>query len=354
MLLSATNKYRRLYPGIPGKALRFFKPITPATPGGPNTRTMLEFLNSLETPNADGNGSTIPGFQPTGEILDKLAQMGFLIKTQSGTSMGMGDRYMSIRPDDEIAQIADALEYKLFGVEAIYDDLKGSVLPIIYRDTNGSESIGSSFLGRHNIIYTAAHCIKGAVSLSIKGITAEQFANAEIYVTRNEALDLAIILFRDQILPDLKALSFNTGQILGDVLALGYPNVPGFTEMLAAEKAAISSRITATRGTIASNPTEIFARTELFLITAKVRGGFSGGPVIDSWGAAVGIVSRQPVSQDAEDRALWDRYDNLGYGVVIPTEEIDKFLKACRDNNEEYFERIDPASLGYVAFPLET
>jgi serine protease Do len=62
------------------------------------------------------------------------------------------------------------------------------------------------------------------------------------------------------------------------IIALGYPDVPGFQPALAAEKAMISSRLTDARGAAASTPFEIWARAELLLVTARVRGGFSAVP----------------------------------------------------------------------------
>ena len=128
---------------------------------------------------------------------------------------------------------------------------------------------------------------------------------------------------------------------------MGYPNVPGFTEFLAAEKAAISARITVTKGAIASEAADLWAKTPLFLITARVRGGFSGGPVINAMGTAVGIVSREPLSKAADKNDLYAEYDNLGYGVVIPTEEIIKFLTACSKNDLTLVSRVDSRMIDY-------
>lgn len=75
------------------------------------------------------------------------------------------------------------------------------------------------------------------------------------------------------------------------------------------------------RGSVASLPTELWSNTELFLITARVRGGFSGGPILDRTGQAVGVVSREPAAEltDIPDA---HRYDNAGYGTAIPASSI--------------------------------
>ena len=121
--------------------------------------------------------------------------------------------------------------------------------------------------------------------------------------------------------------------------------------MLAVEKAAISSRITVTKGSIASKTKEIFAKTLLFLITARVRGGFSGGPIINSHGNAIGIISRQPVSDQGEDNDMWKKYDNLGYGVAIPSEEIIKFIEGCKNNDNSIMQHLNTEKINYTDFP---
>jgi S1-C subfamily serine protease len=195
---------------------------------------------------------------------------------------------------------------------------------------------------------TAKHCLIGAKSLSIRGITKEQFLDARFFVHRNDALDLAAIYFPDPVLPNVKPITLGFGQVLDEVLVLGYPNVPGFTELLATEKAAISARLTMTKGTIVSEATEMFAKTSLFLITARVRGGFSGGPVLSSVGTAVGLVSRQPISGENQSSELYAQYDNLGYGVAIPSEHIIEFLTACKDGNCDIAMPLDAATISYT------
>lgn len=55
------------------------------------------------------------------------------------------------------------------------------------------------------------------------------------------------------------------------------------------------------------------------LISARVKGGNSGGPVIGLAGKVVGVVAQ--LSAEAEGRP-----DILGYGVVIPTPTLEQLL----------------------------
>lgn len=84
------------------------------------------------------------------------------------------------------------------------------------------------------------------------------------------------------------------GKVMQDVLVLGYPKIPGFTDFLTAEKATISSkaeaRLTPTKGAIAAYGTNYLSRAELMLIIAKIRCGNSGGPVINENGCIVAVA----------------------------------------------------------------
>jgi S1-C subfamily serine protease len=58
------------------------------------------------------------------------------------------------------------------------------------------------------------------------------------------------------------------------------------------------------------------------LITAKIRGGNSGGPVINSNGRFVGIACQAPNYEgDIVD------YDDLGYGIAVPVKYLNELIE---------------------------
>lgn len=207
----------------------------------------------------------------------------------------------------------------VYGFPAVYDAYKSSVIPLVNYDSHGDQQIGTCFVGGASWLLTARHCIENAASLSLRGTSVAMLERANFFAHPDDALDLALIQFDEPVFHDLAPLAIpvEDAVILDEVMALGYPNVPGFLPTLAAEAAKVSGRLAATVGRIASQPTEIFSKVPLLLITARVRGGFSGGPVVDSFGQAVGIVSREPAAQQTNGE--WQAYDNLGYGTAIPS-----------------------------------
>ncbi len=121
-------------------------------------------------------------------------------------------------------------------------------------------------------------------------------------------MDLVFIKLPQEI---LNSIYFDSEiSILDEVMALGYPQIPGFHNFLTAEKAAVSARFTSTTGQVSSIAEDIWMREKLILITAKIRGGNSGGPIINNKGMVVGVASNIPTGEG--------KYDDLGYGTVIP------------------------------------
>jgi S1-C subfamily serine protease len=105
--------------------------------------------------------------------------------------------------------------------------------------------------------------------------------------------------------------------VLQNILTLGFPIIPGYQNFLAAEKATVSSRFTASKGAISAMAEDIWLQKELMLLTARIRGGNSGGPIINEQGSVVGIAVNSP-HFDRES----DKYDDMGYGVAISSNLI--------------------------------
>lgn len=207
----------------------------------------------------------------------------------------------------------------VYGFEYIYRYYTDKVLPIIAYTKDGNQAMGSAFKF-HNGIVTARHCIEDGIEFAIKGFSKQQLEYGKVYVSQNPAIDIAYI--------DIGLESHthcDTPKILEDVLVMGFPKIPLFLDFLTAEKAAISSvaklRMTPTKGAITAIAPNIYTYkdTELLLITARIRGGNSGGPIINKRGCIVGVAFSQPHSEG-------DIYDDLGYGIGMPIQVLGNII----------------------------
>ena len=249
------------------------------------------------------------------------------------------------------AVVSKYLDFIVYGFPIIYDCIKNSVIPIIHENSHGRQSIGSSFVIDDRILVTASHCVEGASALSIRGIDPEHLRSAIFHRHSNKNYDISVIVFNDEIFENKLKIISDDPELLSSVMALGFPVVAGFHPALAAEKALISSRLVASTGAIASTPTEIFANVELLLITARVRGGFSGGPVVNEEGYYVGMTSREATSQRQEmvDQST-HVYDDLGYGTVIPSKFINQLVESVIKRDGIYSEIVKADNISFCEF----
>lgn len=253
-------------------------------------------------------------------ICKKMCEIDLLSVLQSGTT-DTHNSYLSIISEEIsfeewVKRYEIYIKMRVFGFSEIVEYYKNLVLPILYINNNDDISVGSSFL-LHGGIVTAKHCVEGASKLSIKNVSKEQLEKARFLIHKNPNMDLMFIEIDDFHYNLVDYIS--EPNELDQIVTIGFPKIPGFTHFQTKEKGYVSSlpssRLSKSLGSISAIAQEIFVKEQLFLITAKISGGNSGGPVINDRGEIIGVSVQQPVVKSTN-------YDDLGYGVAIPIEHI--------------------------------
>jgi serine protease Do len=129
-------------------------------------------------------------------------------------------------------------------------------------------------------------------------------------------------------------------QLLDEVLTMGYPHILGFPPVLIAATAHIAASLKSTVGQVVAQEQSYLDGQQYLLISARVKGGNSGGPVIDREGKVVGVVAQ--LSAEAEDRL-----DILGYGVVTPATTLRRLLDNCTNPNLAETYPLTPTDVGF-------
>lgn len=289
----------------------------------------------------EGKGSSFI-YQPNivDRICRRLCECNQITCIKNDGGLGLQNNYMFILNKSDFfeknkRQLSYYFNSMVYGFEYIYRTYKDSIVPLVWEKTNGDYAVGTGFAYLGGIV-TAKHCVTDVTNLQIKGYKASELKDAKIYISDNPGLDLAFIETNRYQEPQLFC---EDGEVMQDVLVMGYPKIPAFTNFLTAEKATISSkassRITPTKGAIAAFGTEYLARIEAMLITAKIKGGNSGGPVINSNGCLVGIACQVPNYEgDIGD------YDDLGYGIAVPVKYLNELIRTkpvCMDVPVDFF-----------------
>lgn len=340
------------FPGLPRRALEFFSILNlkpdPFQKDVVHPRHVMEFRFELGQSKIDHNGTTqIPKLHAIMPLLSRLVAIGVLeVAAPSKTGNGDDTTFLCRMGPRNVEEIAGYLDFYVYGFPVIYDELRQSILPIVSTDPQGNEGIGTTLPIGENALITAAHCVTAARKIAIRGVKAHEFDSIKIVYPEDASVDLALLVFAKPILQGLRRVVFGEGEVLDEVIALGYPNIPTFPAILATERATISGRLTVTRGNITASARDIFSAAPQLLISARVRGGFSGGPIINDRGEVVGIVSRN-VEAKTGDGA--DVYDAMGYGVAIPFQEVDKFLAMCASGSG--ISRLNAANITFTDFP---
>lgn len=321
---------------LPVELIIFFSETNEGQGGKRVARTIREFCEYYKN-----KYSTIELPQPriVSILCDKLVINNRLSSFNKGGFDNMENSYLGLLNDTRfitepiLLKLRNIqLSFELYGFKYIYEYYKNYTLPIIHVDKKNDISIGSSVLFRGGII-TAKHCIEGAIQISIKGISPDKLKTAKFYILNKLKMDLIYIKFEEEI---IDSIYFNEqAKILDEVIALGFPKIAGFHNFLTAERALVSSRFTATKGSVTAIAEDIWIRENLILITAKIKGGNSGGPIINDKGNIIGIATSLPNGEG--------EYDELGYGTVIPIE----FTNEIIDNPTTEF---DVSKIEFTAF----
>jgi S1-C subfamily serine protease len=183
-----------------------------------------------------------------------------------------------------------------------FTELDGAITkasPSVFKVTSwgcGATSLGSGFLTTSKNIVTNAHVIAGATRISVqpKGSDESYIAQPILF---DPGLDLAVLSISVE-LPQ-KPLAFHSGAVAaGDIgSVLGYPGGNAFQdndaiilESLAAKGYDIYGQSAVTR--------------TIYAMRANVVPGNSGGPVIDTAGAVLGLVFGHSTTQNHTAYAL--------------------------------------------------
>lgn len=207
----------------------------------------------------------------------------------------------------------------VYGFEYIYRHYKERTFPVIATTENG-QSMGSCFRIYQGIA-TAKHCLTDGSPIAIRGYSKELLEKCPVFVSENPDIDIAFIQTGEVYLHNNAE-----PRVLDNVLVMGYPKIPLFLDFCTGEKANISAiadlRLTPTIGSIAAEGEIYFPKNlpQMLLVTAKMKGGNSGGPVINEDGYVVGIATGIPDGEGLSD-------DHVGYGVAYPIQVLDEILK---------------------------
>ncbi|MEQ9285379.1 MAG: serine protease [Cyclobacteriaceae bacterium] len=270
------------------------------------------------------------------QIINKLKTEGYITSAGHFNKIDSNpltnEALLSLNFDEGVANYG-SYDFITEGFRSIANYFKNAVRPVIIKKGDKSLDIGTSFLlGNQHTLVTARHVVEDAELIQIPDINNGFIQANKIIFPKNEKIDLAIILAANHAFKETPVFNVSNGEILENVLTIGYPPISGFDAMQLYEVSSINNAFKFSKGQIVGKDKSYFDDIEYTLINAKVKGGNSGSPVINKKGNVVGVVVQIPM--DSDDSTQLDR---LGYGVVTPKSEIMKLL-VSPDSSPELIE----------------
>lgn len=280
----------------------------------PKNKTVLDYCTRSRF--REAGSSTLINPAAVHLICENLVRKGLMKCMRVGMDMdGLDANYLFIPSNNDLflkKNPAAIFRYNCmaYGFRFIYKAYKEYVLPIVVKK-EGHISMGTCFRFANGIV-TAKHCVD-VEQVFIPGYSADLLNQSEVFISTNPNVDLAYIAIREPS-PFLS----DKAEVLDEVLVMGYPKIPMFFDFCAGERAVVSS--VPTKGAIASAAEQYITKDvgPLLLVTARIRGGNSGGPIINEDGAVVGVAFSEPKSEGD--------YDEMGYGIAYPIDVLDNMM----------------------------
>ena len=272
-------------------------------------------------------------------ICDEMCKDFLLLKVKDASVIQIDAEYIAVpsvnsdNPQDFMHTIEYGMyDFKYRGFTHVHKCFSNSVSPIVGKNRHtGNEDIGTCYYIGRNMFVTAAHCVKGLEYFNILLPDDTSLELTEVWFAKDENLDdfdLAIILCKN-VPQYIKAFELSNANVLDKIMIMGYPPIPGLNPVLISETASVGSyvegRQKASIGQVVAETGSYMSKLDFFIITARVKGGNSGSPVINREGYVIGTVFQIPF--DSQKGADEGRYDILGYGICLPSKYIESIIK---------------------------
>jgi serine protease Do len=254
-------------------------------------------------------------------IVNRLISEGILFFAgHSRGSPPLSNTYGSFSFNRDAAQYG-IYDFMAYGFPLIRKHFYKAVRPVVVQKPNDDYDIGSGFLLENRRFVTAKHCILDMQEVTIPGWTPDNAPLKKICIPPPswERFDLAVLEFEGDPFLGIPGFRLGNATVLEDVLTMGYPPIPG----------GFDAPLISTTGQLVAHEESLQDKQNYLLISARVKGGNSGGPVINRYGYVIGVVIQIPGELQFGDEfssGSMPRLDTLGFGVAIPTQIIKIFL----------------------------
>lgn len=262
-------------------------------------------------------------------IVKKFENDGFLLKVgQKGDDPIYGATYVAQTLSRDYLEYG-SYHFHYYGFSSIRSHFAKSVLPIDVTNQDYLRDIGTCFIIDAHRIITAKHCIEAKKNIKILDPIGQVVTPTSIW-TPSDNTDLALIEMNYYNFSSCPKFKLEYGEVLEEILTMGYPPIPGFDAVQVADISHIGGSVKVSKGKIIAEERTLWDPEAYYLINARVKGGNSGGPIINNLGFVIGMIVDIPLDQDDQEKI-----DHLAYGVALTGRRIMNFLNDVNRNNDK-------------------
>jgi len=221
-------------------------------------------------------------------------------------------QYRVVSPLGEELLHQNAHREYLGGLTTVVQRWRRSVVKIYHPTEAG---IGTGFLVRPDVVATARHVVDGLDELEIALEDGTVLPHTDIVRPTNlPELDLALIRLAEP-LNEPRPFRLSVGpELLDEVVVFGYPPVPSTD----------GAYLVVNRGEVSSEVALYASQLHVLVVSCLLRGGNSGGPVVNRRGHVIGVVSRNLFAQLSPDEKSIN--EGLGFAAALTSEWLQDLL----------------------------
>ena len=269
------------------------------------------------------------------KIIQKLEYGGVLTKMGQTRSVMFPGAYYCLKEVSSKQRETGLFLGEAFGLGYLKYKLGQNVVHITGRNSDNDVCNGSGFLIAKNAILTCKHVVED-MRIDPEVIIGGKEYSFEVKTHSDKCKDVALLILEKSVENHFLFPTFNTVDILDEVLVMGYPPIP-FTK---------DAYMVALKGEV-NAVVEDYSSIKHLVLSSTVRPGNSGGPVISQCGYLVGMVTQttcntnstkdkqNKLNDDAETEKLMDK---APYYMALNGQELFESIKEIDGNIDIFFE----------------